>query len=274
MNTPPRPYASPACYAHEFEQGVSDPAITANDETRALTGRIAEVRRRIDAACARAGRDPCEVRLLPVSKTVPPERLRAAAAAGVVEFGENKMQELHTKAGALADLGLRWSLIGHLQSNKAKLAARHADEFQALDSLKLAAALERCLQREGRGLEVYVQVNTSGAASQYGLPPEAGPAFVRALPAFDALRVRGLMTLAVFSGEETHVRACFRRLHALRERLREEAPAGLSFAGLSMGMSGDFEIAVEEGATVVRVGQALFGPRPLPDSHYWPTASC
>jgi pyridoxal phosphate enzyme (YggS family) len=196
--------------------------------------------------------------------------LRAAVTAGLAEFGENKAQELRAKAEALSDLKLRWSLIGHLQTNKARLAARHADEFQALDSLKLAEALERRLQIEGRGLDVFVQVNSSGEASKYGLVPGAVPAFVKALPAFGALKVRGLMTLAVFSDNDARVRACFRRMRDLRERLRQDAPAGLCFDALSMGMSGDFEIAVEEGATVVRIGQAIFGPRPLPDSYYWP----
>jgi hypothetical protein len=120
---------------------------------------------------------------------------------------------------------------------------------------------------------VFVQVNTSGEASKYGLAPEDVPAFIQALPAFSALRVRGLMTLALFSSEAERVRQCFILLRTLRDRLRESAPAGISLDELSMGMSGDFEIAIEEGATVVRIGQAIFGARPLPDSHYWPTES-
>ena len=115
-----------------------------------------------------------------------------------------------------------------------------------------------------------MQVNTSGEASKYGLAPEDVPAFIQKLPAFTALRVRGLMTLALFSDDAERVRACFVRLRELRERLRQQAPVGISMDELSMGMSGDFEIAVEEGATVVRIGQAIFGARPLPDSHYWP----
>ena len=231
---------------------------------------LATVRARIAAACARAGRDPAEVRLLPVSKTVEEARIRMAHAAGLSEFGENKVQEAREKAEAMADLPIAWSVIGHLQTNKAKYVARFAAEFQALDSLKVAEALDRRLQTEGRALDVFVQINSSGEASKYGLAPEGAPAFLRQLPAFSALKVRGLMTLALFSADASRVRACFRLTRELRDRLRQETPDRVALDDLSMGMSGDYEIAIEEGATVVRVGQAIFGARPLPDSHYWP----
>jgi len=229
------------------------------------------VQARIEAACQRVGRDPASVRLLPVSKTKPESSLRLAHAAGCQMFGENKVQEAHRKWEAMQDLtDLNWSVIGHLQTNKAKLVARFAAEFQALDSLRAAEALDRRLQFEGRALDVFVQVNTSGEASKYGLQPEDVPAFVQELPAFSALRMRGLMTLALFSSEAERVRQCFILLRNLRDGLRQSAPAGISLDELSMGMSGDFEIAIEEGATVVRVGQAIFGARQTPDSDYWP----
>lgn len=231
------------------------------------------VRQRIAQACARVDRDPGDVRLLPVTKTVAAERLRETFAAGLTEFGENKIQEAYAKAEQLAELPVTWSLIGHLQTNKAKYAARIAHEFQALDSLRLAAALDRRLQIEGRGLDVLVQVNTSGEASKFGLPPKAVAEFLQELPAFSALRVRGLMTLAVFDTDTDRVRACFRTLRTLRDRLRDTAPPTVALDELSMGMSGDFEIAIEEGATTVRVGQALFGARSRPDSYYWPEQS-
>ena len=234
---------------------------------------LAAVQARIVAACQRVGRDPDSVRLLPVSKTKPEVTLRLAYAAGCRMLGENKPQEAYRKWEAMAGLAdLRWSLIGHLQSNKAKLVARFASEFQALDNLRVAEALERRLQTEGRALDVFVQVNTSGEASKFGLAPDAVAAFLRELPAFPALRVRGLMTLALFSAEADRVRECFVLLRGLRDRLRQEAPAGVGLDELSMGMSGDYEIAIEEGATVVRVGQAIFGARALPDAHYWPSA--
>ncbi len=235
---------------------------------------IAAVRSRIAAACERVGRDPAGVRLLPVSKTKGVDTLRLAYAAGCRAFGENKPQEAYGKWEAMADLAdLRWSVIGHLQTNKAKLVARFAAEFQALDSLRVAEALDRRLQAEGRSLDVYVQVNTSMEASKYGLPPAEVAAFLRALPDFSALRVRGFMTLAMLSADADSVRACFVRLRELRDRLRQAAPAGMALDELSMGMSGDYEIAIEEGATVVRVGQAIFGARATPDAHYWPTAA-
>ncbi|MDR2215056.1 MAG: YggS family pyridoxal phosphate-dependent enzyme [Nevskiaceae bacterium] len=235
---------------------------------------LASVHGRIVAACQRAGRDPTSVRLLPVSKTKPEASIRLAYAAGCRLLGENKPQEAYRKWEATTDLGdLRWSVIGHLQTNKTKLVARFASEFQALDSLRVAEALERRLQVEGRSLDVFVQVNTSGEASKYGLPPNETTAFLRALPSFPALRVRGLMTLALLSAEAFRVRKCFVLLRELRDQLRQTAPTGIVLDELSMGMSGDYEIAIEEGATVVRVGQAIFGARDTPDSHYWPTAS-
>lgn len=232
---------------------------------------LASVQARIEAACHRSNRDPVAVRLLPVSKTKPEVSLRLAYAAGCRMLGENKVQEAYRKWEAMQVLDdLHWSIIGHLQTNKAKLVARFASEFQALDSLRLAEALDRRLQIEGRSLDVFVQVNTSREPSKYGLAPEDVPTFVQALSAFTALRVRGLMTLALFSSEAERVRECFVLLRTLRDQLRQSAPVNIGLDELSMGMSGDFEIAIEEGATVVRIGQAIFGARPMPDSHYWP----
>ena len=241
------------------------------DDSAQLAANLAAIRARIDAACRAAGRDPATVRLLPVSKTVDEARLRQAYAIGMREFGENKVQEAMGKWEAMSDLPeLRWALIGHLQTNKAKYAARFASEFQALDSLRVAQALDAQLQKHGRALDVLVQVNTSGEASKFGLAPEDVPAFVRELPAFSSLRVRGLMTLALFSDDAALVRPCFVRLRELRDRLRQDAPDGIAMDELSMGMSGDFELAIAEGATTVRVGTAIFGHRPTPDSAYWP----
>ncbi len=235
---------------------------------------LAAVQERIASACSRVGREPASVRLLPVSKTIDEAHIRLAHAAGCRMLGENKVQEAQRKSAAMQDLtDLRWSVIGHLQTNKAKEVARFATEFQALDSLRLAQALDRRLQAEGRTLDVFVQVNTSGEASKYGLHPNDVCAFLQKLPAFSALRVQGLMTLAVLSAEAERVRRCFRLLRDLRDRLRQEAPARMTLDELSMGMSGDFEIAIEEGATVVRVGQAIFGARDVPDNHYWPASS-
>lgn len=231
---------------------------------------LVAVKQRIADTCERIGRDPSSVRLLPVTKTVPAERLRIAFAAGCHEMGENKIQEAREKSEALRDLNIKWSIIGHLQTNKAKYLARFANEFQALDSLKVAEELDKRLQSEGRAIDVYVQVNSSGEASKFGLAPEDVHAFVSQLPNYSSLRIKGLMTLAIFSTDHDRVRQCFIKMREIQNMLRQEAPIGLSFDELSMGMSGDYELAIEEGATVVRVGQAIFGKRPLPDSHYWP----
>jgi pyridoxal phosphate enzyme (YggS family) len=235
-------------------------------ESAQLQANLDAIRARIAAACRAAGRDPGEVRLLPVTKTVDAGRLRLAHALGLRQFGENKVQEALGKSEALADLpDLRWVLIGHLQTNKARSAARFADEFQALDSLRVAQALDTQLQSRGRAIDVLVQVNTSGEDTKFGLAPHEVPGFVRQLPAFSSLRVRGLMTLALFSDDAARVRPCFVRLRELRDRLRQEAPDGIAMDELSMGMSGDFELAIAEGATTVRVGTALFGSRPTPN---------
>ena len=235
-----------------------------------IKNKLATVQQNIAAACVRSGRETSSVRLLPVTKTVPAERLRFAYAAGCHEMGENKIQEAREKSETLKDLNIKWAIIGHLQTNKAKYLARFANEFQALDSLKVAAELDKRLQIEGRGMDVYVQVNSSGEASKFGLAPDDVRTFVDQLPNYSSLRIKGLMTLAIFSTDHERVRECFIKMRNIRDILRQEAPAGLSFEELSMGMSGDYELAIEEGATVVRVGQAIFGKRPLPDSHYWP----
>lgn len=235
-----------------------------------LVRNLAVVRERIAAAAGRSGRSVEEIRLLPVSKTVSEQRIRLAVQAGCDEFGENKVQEARGKHGNLADLDIAWSIIGHLQTNKAKDVTAFATEFQALDRLRVAQVLDRRLQAAGRGLDVYVQVNTSGESSKYGLPPEETLAFLGELPQFTALRVQGLMTLAVFTDNTDQVRACFARLRRLRDRAREQNPDLIGPGGLSMGMSGDYQTAIEQGSTVVRIGQAIFGGRPLPDSYYWP----
>lgn len=234
---------------------------------------LVAVRARIAAAAERAGRRSEEVRLLPVSKTVPEERVRLAIAAGCTLLGENKVQEAKRKHANLADLDVQWSVIGHLQTNKARDVAAFAAEFQALDGLRVAEALDRRLQAAGRELDVYVQVNTSAEESKFGLEPDEVPAFLQQLPAYTALRVRGFMTLALFTDDTERVRHCFRLLRAIRDRARETDPDLIGPGELSMGMSDDFEVAVEEGADCVRIGQAIFGARATPDDMYWPGAT-
>ncbi|MCK1679322.1 YggS family pyridoxal phosphate-dependent enzyme [Bradyrhizobium sp. 147] len=191
-----------------------------------------------------------------------------ASELGLSNFGENKVQEAEGKARDLADLSLNWSIIGHLQTNKVNSMIKFASEFHALDSIRLADALQARLGAEGRRLDVFVQVNTSGEVSKYGLSPNEVGDFVRRLPDYPALIARGFMTLAIFSRDADKVRGCFKLLRQLRDALRDRISPRLNL--LSMGMTSDFEMAIEEGADVIRVGQAIFGPRPTKDRHYWP----
>ncbi|MCW2249037.1 pyridoxal phosphate enzyme (YggS family) [Azospirillum fermentarium] len=256
MSEPARTDLSPS----DIARFGADPAATFAANLKAVQDRIA-------AACHRSGRSPGGVRLLPVTKTVPAHILRFAAAAGISDFAENKLQEAWGKHTELSGLDIRWSIIGHLQTNKVKHLVRFAAEFHALDSVRVASALNGRLAAEGRHLDVFIQVNTSGEASKYGLHPDELFGFIERLPDFPWLKPQGLMTLALFSADTGRVRACFHRLRALRDRAAAVHP-GLT--RLSMGMSGDFEDAIAEGADVVRVGQAIFGPRPVADSFYWP----
>lgn len=223
---------------------------------------LAAVTARIESAARAVGRDPRQIHVLPVSKTHPAPVLRAVWGAGASHlgtFGENRVQEAASKAEQLADLPVRWSLIGHLQTNKVKDLVPFASELQSLDSLHLARALDRRLQSAGRGLDVYVQVNSSGEVSKTGLQPTEVLPFLADLTAFSSLRVRGLMTIATHTADQAEIRRCFRLTRHLRDQARQEGTVGEGL--LSMGMSGDMDLAIAEGATCVRVGTAIFGAR-------------
>ncbi len=239
-----------------------------------IAARLEHIKTRIRECALRSGRAADAVELLPVSKTFGVPVIREAVAAGMRRLGENKAQEIREKYEPLSDCGIDWVMIGHLQTNKAKDVARLASEIQSLDRLDLAVALERRLQREGRAIDALVQIKTSTEPSKYGLAPDALPDFLRQVARdMPALRVKGLMTLAVNTTDPEAVRACFRSLRELRDRTRELGIDGVSLERLSMGMSGDFEIAIQEGSTEVRIGTAIFGSRPYPDSYYWPESN-
>lgn len=224
-----------------------------------VQNRLREVRQRVVAACVASGREPDEVRILPVTKTKPSVAVLAVHRMGPTRFGENKVQEARVKAAELQGENIEWTLIGHLQTNKARHAAEFLTEFQALDSLKLAAELDKRLQQQGRSLDVMVQVNSSDEPQKHGVAPAEVLEFTQQLRAFDSLRVTGLMTLAMRSDDPAPVARCFDDVRTLRDRLRERDGGG--WDELSMGMSGDFELAIAHGATCVRIGQAIFGPR-------------
>jgi hypothetical protein len=224
-----------------------------------VAARLAWLRARIAAAAARAGRDPAGPRLVAVTKSASSAQLAAAYAAGLREFGENRVQDALPKLDALpADVV--WHLVGHLQSNKVNKVLGRFELIHSVDSWELAQRLAEKARERELVCQVLVQVNCSGEPSKSGLAPEAAEDFVLSLQGLDGLLVRGLMTMAPLAGGAAAARASFRQLAALRARLAARDLPRLPLAELSMGMSGDFEIAVEEGATLLRIGRALFGP--------------
>lgn len=236
-----------------------------------MASRLEQMREHIQRSATQAGRAADAVTLLPVSKTFEEPIIREAVACGLHRFGENRVQEIVAKQAPLEDCKIDWVMIGHLQTNKARDIARYASEIQSLDRLSLAKALDRRLQTEGRSIDALVQIKTSPEPSKYGMAPDELPGFLREVAQhMPSLRVQGLMTLAINEKDTEAVRACFRLLRQLRDQMREEAIEGVTMERLSMGMSGDFDIAIEEGSTEVRIGTALFGNRPYGDSYYWP----
>lgn len=217
--------------------------------------RLSEVNQRIKTACRRAGRNPAEVRLVAVSKTIPAEVVRAGIQGGVTILGENYVQEAQKKIEALGRENVAWHFIGRLQSNKAKYAVKLFDLIHSVDSYKLAVELDRRAKDLGRRMPILIQVNISGESSKAGVETKAAAGLVESVRKLDHLEVQGLMTLPPFFNQPEQVRPYFSGLRELRDRTASD------LRELSMGMSGDFEAAIEEGATLVRIGTAIFGPR-------------
>lgn len=227
-----------------------------------LRERLDEVRRRIETCARRQGRDPAEITLVAVSKMHPPALLRQAIEAGASDLGENRVQEAEAKIEELGSRPPRWHLIGHLQANKARRAVTLFDVIQSVDSLLLARRLDRLCREEGRAsLPVMIQVDLAGEESKTGVSEDDLPGLVSAVKACERLRLTGLMTLPPFFVNAERARPYFRRLRELRDTLSSRLDFEDSRGELSMGMSNDYEVAIEEGATVVRVGTAIFGER-------------
>jgi hypothetical protein len=222
---------------------------------------LADVRERIGAACVRAERDPAGVKLVAVTKTVSVERVRQAIEAGVDIVGENYMQEAKGKREALAGFAISWHCIGRLQTNKVKTALECCDWIETLDREALAIELNRRAQSAGRRVPVLIEVNIGDEESKSGVRPVGLSSFFKLACNLEWLDVRGLMALPPFFDQPERARSYFRQMRALLEKLRENAPRPESLSELSMGMSGDFEVAIEEGATFVRIGTAIFGER-------------
>jgi len=225
------------------------------DNLKALQDRIAN-------ACARAGRDPASVSLVAVSKGHPPETVCAAADLGITVFGENRVQEAKAKI-PLCPGRLKWHMIGHLQTNKVRDALALFDMIHSVDSLHLATEINKAAERSSRFVPVLLEVNVAGESTKYGYNPDALLADLPMLNALPRLEIRGLMTMAPWTPDPERVRPVFKRLRELKTKCEEILGAPMEH--LSMGMSGDFEVAIEEGATMVRIGTALFGERQKKD---------
>ena len=226
-----------------------------------ISANLQAVRARIDAAARAAGREPASVRLIAVSKTFPVEAVREAAAAGQLDFGENRVQEGLQKIAESAELEIRWHLIGHLQSNKARKASGAFAWIQSVDSLELLKRLDEGAEAQGATPQILVQVDLAGETTKFGAPPEEARAIVRAAASARALRLAGLMLMPPWLEDPERVRPYFARLREFRDELAAGDADASCLAELSMGMSHDFEVAVEEGATMVRIGTAIFGRR-------------
>jgi PLP dependent protein len=228
-----------------------------------LAENIGHVRVAIEQAAERARRDPQDITLVAVSKTMPLELVRMAYNLGVTQFGENRVQDALPKIAAFHPQDVGWHMIGHVQSNKARKVVGPFALVHSVDSLRLAELLNRCAGEEGmpaHPLPVLLQVNIAGEASKEGMSPDDVPEIARQVSALPSLRVDGLMTMAPLVDNPEDVRPVFRRLRLLRDLLRDEAPRS-AWQHLSMGMTDDYRVAIEEGATLVRIGRAIFGER-------------
>ena len=227
----------------------------------AISENVTRVRERVDAACRRAGRRTEEVRLVAISKTFPAEAIRAAYEVGLRDLGENRVQEAAAKRPALSDLPITWHLVGHLQTNKAKSARELFHWVHSIDAFRLAEKLDRMAASAADRLPVLVEVNLGGEETKSGVPQGELAPLLESVSGLATLEVRGLMVIPPFADDPEQTRPYFRRLRELAATIAAGNLPGVSMRELSMGMSNDFEVAIEEGATMVRVGTAIFGER-------------
>ena len=227
---------------------------------------LAAIHKRMELACKNANRDTAVVKLLLATKTISAEKIKIALGAGETLIGENKVQELKEKFDELKENSHKTHFIGHLQSNKIKEVLKFADCIQTVDRLSLAEKLQQRLEFENKTIDIFLQVNTSFEKSKFGMEPQNALQLALQVSHLNRLKIKGLMTIGLFSAEEQKVRKCFQLLKKIQRQLLQNQ---INAEELSMGMSGDLEIAIEEGSTIIRVGTAIFGKRPHPDSYYW-----
>ncbi|KXK36398.1 MAG: YggS family pyridoxal phosphate-dependent enzyme [Saprospiraceae bacterium] len=228
------------------------------------------INEKIHRATLQNGRNPEDIKLVLATKTVSPERIITALSTGEKFIGENKIQEIISKYDDLQTVPHKKHFIGHLQTNKIKDIIKYDVAcIESVDRLDLAQKLQQRLTLENKSMDILIQVNTSGESSKFGVRPENTLDLVRSIASMDRLHIKGLMTIGIFSDDHVKVRKCFKLLKQIRDQIAIQHIAGVEMKELSMGMSGDFEIAIEEGATIVRIGTAIFGKRIYPDSYYW-----
>jgi pyridoxal phosphate enzyme (YggS family) len=259
--------ACKACVARALLPATSHSEVLLIFSSNVHNHNIALIQERMAAAAQRAGRKPDEVTLMAVTKTQSPERIREAYDAGLRIFGENRVQEFASKVETLRDLSAaEWHMIGHLQNNKAAKTAELFDAVDSVDSLKLAVKLNNAAHALGKKLEVLIEINVGGEAAKSGVAPGSSEReqLLLAAPGFEALTFRGLMTVPPFTDDTEDARPHFRKLRELRDLIAARTLPSVAMDELSMGMSHDFEVAIEEGSTCVRVGTAIFGERPKP----------
>lgn len=235
-----------------------------------ISQNLQDISQRIQNACKKVDREPDSVRLLLATKTVSADKIKEAILLGNPLIGENKVQEVEEKYADLKSVRHESHFIGHLQTNKIKHLLRcDIDCIQSVDRMKLVRRLQNRLVFEDKELDVFIQVNTSGEKSKFGIHPDKALDFIKEASAYDRLHIRGLMTIGLFSSDANKVRPCFRLLREIRDEVNLLGITKTPILELSMGMSKDLETAIEEGATIVRVGTSIFGERPYPDSYYW-----
>lgn len=238
-------------------------------DTIQVEANLKYIRNKINKACEKAGRNPDEVKLLLATKTVTPKNINRAITTGETLIGESRAQELQEKYEEINHEQADVHFIGHLQTNKVNQVLRYTSFIHSVDRMRLANRLHRRLTNEGRKINILVQVNTSYEDSKFGVAPEEVLPFIEQLSKLDTLHIKGLMTIGKLTSEPDEARKCFRLLKTIQQQIQEQNIPGVEMDILSMGMSDDFEIAIEEGSTMVRVGTAIFGERMYPDSYYW-----
>ena len=230
---------------------------------------LKEVHQRIDAACVKYHRNPNDISLLLATKTVSAENIKIALSAGESLIAENKVQELIDKFESLKGENVETHFIGHLQTNKIKDVLKYVSCIQSIDRIELAEKLNKRLQFENKKIDVLLQFNTSNEISKFGISPKHAISFAEAISKFENIHVKGLMTIGLFSSEKEKVRKCFQLLKQIQKQIVELGLPNVNMDILSMGMSNDLEVAIEEGSTMLRIGTAIFGKRKYPDSYYW-----